>query len=140
MQNFLTTWSLQILQEFSKRQFIQNKNYRPVSMFPVILIFWKINVKTVYPYQCFFCFFFLCGFSFTNTHKSQNHRTAEVGGGHFFNPSLPLPPASQRLRHYPGDYCRKLTSAHSQQSDSNQEPLVSERKSLSTKLRAPMWR
>ena len=35
------------------------------------------------------------------------------GGGHFFNFSLPLPPASQTLRHWPGDCCRELTSAHS---------------------------
>ena len=41
-----------------------------------------------------------------------NHRTAGEGGGHFFISSLPLPPASQTLRHYPGDYCRELTSAH----------------------------
>ena len=27
------------------------------------------------------------------------HRTAGEGGGHFFNSSLPLPPASQTLRH-----------------------------------------
>ena len=41
-------------------------------------------------------FFFYLGFllrTFTN------HRTAEEGGGHFFNSSLPLPPASQALRH-----------------------------------------
>ena len=31
------------------------------------------------------------------------------------------------------DYCRELTSAHSLQLDSNREPLVSERKSLTTK-------
>ena len=44
-----------------------------------------------------FCFcFFLSGFSFT---KFTNHRTAEEGGGYFFNSSLPLPPASQTLRH-----------------------------------------
>ena len=41
----------------------------------------------------------------------------------------------QILRHQPGDYCRELTFAHSQQPDSNQEPLVSEHKSLTTKLR-----
>ena len=52
------------------------------------------------------------------------------------NASLPLPPASQTLRHQPGDYCRELTSAHSQQPDSIRESLVSERKSLTTKLRA----
>ena len=41
-------------------------------------------------------FFFYLGFllrTFTN------HWTAGKGGGHFFNPSLPLPPASQTLRH-----------------------------------------
>ena len=58
------------------------------------------------------------------------------GGGHFFISLLPPPPASQTLRHQPSDYCRELTSAHSQQPDSNREPLVSQRKSLSTKLRA----
>ena len=40
------------------------------------------------------------------------------------------------LPNQPGDYCRELTSAHSLQPDSNQEPLVSQRKSLTTKLRA----
>ena len=70
-------------------------------------------------------FYILYTFSRTFT----NHRTAGEGGGHFFNSSLPLPPASQTLRHQTGDYCRELTSAHSQQPDSNREPLVSERKS-----------
>ena len=41
-----------------------------------------------------------------------NYRTAGEGGGHFFNSSLPLPPASQTLRHYSGNYCRELTPAH----------------------------
>ena len=58
------------------------------------------------------------------------------GGGYLFNSSLPLPPVSQTRRYQPGNCCRELTSAHSQQPDSNQEPLVSERKSLSTKLHA----
>ena len=31
--------------------------------------------------------------------KFTNHRTAREEGGHFFNSSLPLPPASQALRH-----------------------------------------
>ena len=65
-----------------------------------------------------------------------NHRTAGEGGGHFLNSSLPLPPASQTLRHQPGDCCREFTSAHSQQPDSSRKPLVSESKSLTTKLRA----
>ena len=51
-----------------------------------------------------------------------NHRTAGEGGGHFFNCSLQLPPA-----------------AHSQQSDSNWEPLVSERKSLTNKLHPVLY-
>ena len=66
-----------------------------------------------------------------------NHRTAREGGGYSFNSSLPLPPASQTLRHSPGDYCRELTSARSWQPNSNREPLVSERKSLTTKLHTP---
>ena len=79
----------------------------------------------------FFFVFYLGCLSLTFT----NHRTAGERGGHFFNSSLPLPPASQTLRHQPGNYCRELTFAHSQQLDSNREPLVSERKLLTTKLR-----
>ena len=68
----------------------------------------------------------------------MNHRTAGEGGAHFINSSLPFPPASQTLRHQPCDYCRELTSVHNPQPDSNREPLVSERKSLTTKLLALM--
>ena len=64
----------------------------------------------------------------------RDHRTSEEGGGRYFESSLPLSPAAQTLRHQPGDYCGKLTSAHSQQPDSNRERLVSERKSLTTKF------
>ena len=74
--------------------------------------------------------FFLSGFFFTNTHDSQDSRGR---GGFLFNSSLPLSPASKTLRYQLGDYCRELTSAQSQQPDSNREPLVSERKSLTTK-------
>ena len=84
-----------------------------------------------YSNSCYQFFFYLGFLSRTFT----NHRTAGEGGGHFFNFSLPLPPASQTLTHQPGNYFRELTSAHSQQPDSNREPLVSECKSLSTKLR-----
>ena len=52
-------------------------------------------------------FFFLFGFSFTI------RRTAGEGGGYFFNFSLPLPLTSQTFGHYPGHYCRELTSTHS---------------------------
>ena len=43
----------------------------------------------------YFLFFYQGFFSRTLT----NHMTAEEGGGHFFNSSLPIPPASQTLRH-----------------------------------------
>ena len=62
------------------------------------------------------------------------HRAAGEEGDYLFNSSLPLQPDSQTPRHQPGNYCRELTSAHSQKPDSNQELLVSERKSLTTKL------
>ena len=88
-------------------------------------------------FLCFFLFLFFLYLGFL-LRTFTNHRTAEEGGGHF-NSSLPLPPASQALRHWPGNYCRELTSAHRQQSDSNQEPLVSERKSLTTKLHALLF-
>ena len=77
--------------------------------------------------------FFYLGFL---SRRFMNSRTAGEGGGHLFNFSLPLPPTSQTLIYQLGDYRRELTSAHSQQPDSNQEHLVSERKLLTTKLRA----
>ena len=55
----------------------------------------SVKVCSVSTYFFFF-FFFLSGFSFTNIHESQDCRGR---GGHFFNSSLPLPPASQTLRH-----------------------------------------
>ena len=73
----------------------------------------------------FFFFFFYQGFL---SQPFTNHQTTGEGGGHFCNSSLPLPPASQTLRHQPDDYCRELTSAHRYQPDSSREPLVSERK------------
>ena len=74
-------------------------------------------------------FFYLCFLSRTFT----IHRTVGEGGGYFFKSSLPL---STRftLRHQPGDYYRELTSAHSWQPDSNREPLVFERKSLTIRV------
>ena len=41
-------------------------------------------------------FFFYWGFL---SQPFTNHRTASEGGGHFFNSSLSLPPASQIFRH-----------------------------------------
>ena len=57
----------------------------------------------------------------------------------FFDSSLPLPPASQTLRHYPGNYCKELTSTHRSQVNWNRESLVSEHKSLTTKLCPLIW-
>ena len=94
--------------------------------------FYAVLLIQEYSQELFFFYFYVGFLSQTFT----NHRAAGEGGGHFINSSLPLPPASQTLRHQPGDYCRELTSAHRQQPDSNQEPFVSERKLLTTKLRA----
>ena len=80
----------------------------------------------------FFFFFFL--YLGLLSQPFTNHRTAGEGGGHFFNFLLPLPLASQTLRHQLGNYCRELTSTHMQQPDSNREPLASEHKSLTTSL------
>ena len=62
--------------------------------------------KTV-PQHSFF--FYLSFYSQTFT----IHGTVGERGGYFFKSSLPLSPASQTLRHYPGNYCRELTPAHS---------------------------
>ena len=79
-----------------------------------IVDFEQVNASWI-----FFFFFFYLGFSFTNIQES-----------------LPLPLASQTLRHQPSDYCRELTSSHGQHLDLNREPLVSKRKLLTTKLHA----
>ena len=52
----------------------------------------------------------------------------------FFHKHSRLPSTSLSLRHQPDDYCRELIFAHSQQPDSNREPLLSEYKLLTTKL------
>ena len=78
-------------------------------------------------------FFFLSGFSFTNIHDSQDSR----GRGRLSIWLLSTTSASSRtLRHQSGDCYGELTSASSWQPDSSREPLVSERKSLTTKLHA----
>ena len=66
----------------------------------------------------FFCLGFL-----SNILDSQDTR----GRGRLFLwLLLTTSPTSHKLRHQSGDYCRELTSAHSQRPDSNREPLVSE--------------
>ena len=81
-------------------------------------------------FQIFF-FFYLGFLSRTFT----IHRTAGEGESYPFITVVPLPPVSQTLRHQPGYCCREFTSARSQQPDSNREPLVTEHKPLTTKLR-----
>ena len=44
----------------------------------------------------FIYFFFYLGFL---SRTFTIHRTAGIGGGYFFNSSVPLPPASQTLRY-----------------------------------------
>ena len=60
----------------------------------------KIICKEMAALEAFRCplpvYFFLSGFSLRTL---TNHWTAGEGGWHFFNSSLPLPPASQTLRH-----------------------------------------
>ena len=80
-------------------------------------------------------FFFCVGFL---SRAFTNHRTAGEGGGFFINSSLPFLPALQTLKYQSGNYCRGLTSAHSQQQDLNRELLPSKSKSLTTKPRAIM--
>ena len=59
-------------------------------------------------------------------------RTAGEREGYLFDSSLQLPSASQTLRHYPGFYCRKLTSAHTFQPDLYRKTLDSECNSPTT--------
>ena len=56
------------------------------------------------------------------------------GEGISLTPHYHFHPLHRRLRHLPGDCCWELTSARSYQQDSNWEPLISECKSLTTKL------
>ena len=74
----------------------------------------RSNFTQLIQFDFLFSFQFVCFFFFYPGFLSKpftNNRTAEEGGGHFFNSSLPLPPASQTLRHQPGDCSRELTSA-----------------------------
>ena len=102
---------------------------------PAFHVFKKYFRKRKYMQLCKFtqkyAIFFLSGFSFTNIHSSQDGRGRRI----FLTPFY-LFPVSQTLGHQPTDYCRELTSTHSLQPDSNREPLVSERKLLTSILHA----
>ena len=74
-----------------------------------LYVFDKSNLQKIGLKQVLICFFF--------NHSSllrtfMVHRTLVKGIGYFLNSSLSVPIASQRLRHYPGDYCSEHTSAH----------------------------
>ena len=112
---------------------MSNVCYLAVILIFLLVTWWLLLVTARYCSFLLLDFFFYFGFL---SRTFTIHETAGEGGGYLFNSSLPLPPASQTLRHQPGDYCRELTSANSWQPDSNREPLVSERKLLTTKLRA----
>ena len=94
-------------------------------LFPTI----SLKVNSIGHLSFFFCLGFL-------SRTFMIHSTAGERGVYLFHSSVPLPPASQTLRQQPGDYCKELTSSLSQQLDLNPEPLVSELKLLTTKLRA----
>ena len=53
------------------------------------------NNGDIIGFSFLFFFFFYWGFI---SRPFTNHRTAGEGGGHFFNSSLPIPPALQTLR------------------------------------------
>ena len=80
-------------------------------------------------------FFFQSEFSFTNIRNLQDSR--ERGRLFIQRPTTSTHFTGTLHRHQPSDSCKDLIySALSQQPDSNREPMVSERKSLTTNLRA----
>ena len=82
------------------------KNNGGIKSYPGILnplqpsVAFHVENSHLFCFSLFFFFFFF--FFFYQRFVSQlftNHRTAGEGGGHFFNSSLPLRPASQTLTH-----------------------------------------
>ena len=57
---------------------------------------YPLSLTSLYSYTCEDQFFFCLGFL---SRAFMIHKTAGEGGGCLFNSSLPLPPASQILRH-----------------------------------------
>ena len=55
----------------------------------------NLNISFSMSLQNIYIYIYIYIYLFTLT----NHRTAGEGGGHFFKSALPLPPASQTLRH-----------------------------------------
>ena len=120
------------------------QNIYPINKWFILRIFAKVKNKTklvLMKLSCdgfpraekktsfFFSIFFL-------SRTFTNHRTAGEEQGQFFNSSLIISLALWTFIYQPGNYWRELTSATSQRPDSNQEPLASDRKLLTTLLRA----
>ena len=82
-------------------------------------------------------FEYICNFSNWVLFREHSRFTGqkEKAEAIFLTPVYPFNPLRRHLKQ-PGDYCREFTSTHSQQPDSNRQPLVSEHKSLTTKLSA----
>ena len=89
--------SLKLLKEF---RFPENGNITYVFgwKYVYLLSIFLYLIFAFFSFVFFTCCFFLSGFSFTNIQDSQGSRRG-VGLGYLLNSSLPLPPASQTLRH-----------------------------------------
>ena len=114
--------------------------YQQFSMIPIYKQLIFIPMEVMQPQSfcccsccCLFVFFFLSGFFFTNIHESLDCS----GRGRAFLQLLTT--TSTRFTDTQTLAGRLLSRAHlfshSQQSDANREPFVSERNSLTTKLR-----
>ena len=90
---------------FSFRLDIGVCNFKHVNEFVSITKHKKGRINLRRTNLFIYLFIFYLG-SFSGTF--MNHRTEGEMGQHFINSWLPLPPASQTLRHWPGDYCREI--------------------------------
>ena len=69
------------------------EEYNPNKKRKILIVFDDMIADMLSNKKLFFSYLDFLSQPFTN------HRTAGEGGGHFFNSSLPLPLASQTLRH-----------------------------------------
>ena len=123
----LWVFSKKFQEQFSFQAIMTSKSNKRIKQYSLNMIqpFLNFSIKDLFSkYEQLrkksFFFYYLGFLSRTFT----IHRTAGEGESYSYNSSLPLPFASQALRHYPGDYCRELTSGHNLRPDSNREPLV----------------
>ena len=92
------------------------------------------KASKVINYEDIYIYFFSIGVFFHEHSRSTGQQGK--GEGIYLTPLYHLQPLHRHLDISRANYCRELTSAHSWQPDSSREPLFSERKSLTTKLRA----